>query len=128
MECQDQLAKMIKKIRHVRNLSEVLCDAKAVLEKGPLAIKPQSAYTLYCKHLIQQKADMKGKNFFHEASNNFKKLSDAERAIFERESTKQKELYLLEKKKATEAKMDELTPTPFVLFCKHHMALGTSSK
>lgn len=128
VECQDQLNKLIKKIRHVRNLNEVLCDAKVNLEKGPLSVKPQSAYTLYCKYLIQQKADMKGKNFFQEASANFKKLSDAERSVFERESTKQKELYVLEKKKVTDAKMDELTPTPFVLFCKHHMALGTSSK
>lgn len=128
MECQDQLAKMIKKIRHVRNLNEVLSDVKINLEKGPTSVKPQSAYTLYCKHIIQQKADMKGKNFFHEASLSFKKLSDDERAVFERESTKQKESYLLEKKKVSEAKMDELTPTPFVLFCKHHMALGSSSK
>lgn len=127
-ECQDELAKLIKKIRHIRNLNEVLSDVKVNLEKGPLAIKPQSAYTLYCKHLFQQKADMKGKNFFHEAANSFKKLSDDERAVFERESTKQKQLYILEKKKLTEAKMDELTPTPFVLFSKHHMALGVSSK
>lgn len=128
-ECKEHLDKMIKKIRHQRNLNEVLCDVIVNLEKKPsLTVKPQSAYTLYCKHLILQKPDMKGKNFFQEASNNFKKLSDAEKAVFERESTKQRELYLLEKKKLTEAKMDELTPTPFVLFCKYHMALGSSSK
>lgn len=126
-ECQDQLEKMIKKIRHVRNLDEVLCEVKVNLE-NPLYVRPQSAYNLYCKFLITQKPDMKGKNFFQEASANFKKLSPDERAVFESESTKQKDLYVLEKKKVNCAKMDEKTPTPFVLFCKHHMALGVSSK
>lgn len=127
-ESKLQLAIMVKKIRHIRTLPEVLDDVKAVIEKGPCGIKPQSAFSLFCKFIKTQNPNLKGKNFFKEASIMFKALSAGDRAVYEREADNQKKTYEVNKKLDAEKKIDQRIPTPFLMYCKQQMAEGQTSK
>ncbi|KAG4072804.1 hypothetical protein HA402_009627 [Bradysia odoriphaga] len=114
-ECKRRLQFLIKKIRHVRTLGEILSDVD--LERVDVK-KPKSAYALFCEEMKNGDLDLNGNNFFKEASERFKKLSPARKDFYEKESRRQSLIYKQQCPKGTRRKRTDLTP--FMLFVKHN--------
>lgn len=100
-ECKRRLQFLIKKIRHVRTLGEILSDVD--LERVDVK-KPKSAYALFCEEMKNGDLDLNGNNFFKEASERFKKLSPSKRDFYEKESRKQSLIYKQQCPKGTRRK------------------------
>lgn len=114
-ECKHRLQFLIKKIRHVRTLGEILSDVD--LERVDVK-KPKSAYALFCEEMKNGDLDLNGNNFFKEASERFKKLSPARKDFYEKESRRQSLIYKQQCPKGTRRKRTDLTP--FMLYFKHN--------
>lgn len=119
-ECKRRLQFLIKKIRHVRTLGEILSDVD--LERVDVK-KPKSAYALFCEEMKNGDLDLNGNNFFKEASERFKKLSPARKDFYEKESRRQSLIYKQQCPKGTRRKRTDLTP--FMLYFKHNEKSGT---
>lgn len=58
----------------------------------------------------------------------FRALSAEDRAVFDREAQRQKDEYETGKKQTAEKKIDEMTPTPYIMYYKQQVKLGHTSK
>lgn len=117
-----QLMQLLKKIRHVRSLTELFGDVHAVLDK-PTLPRSKNAYILFCAEFRARRPDLKLS--VTELAQRFRELSAEERSVYDdAANAANSENKPERKRKELLRELDAQLGTPFNLFCRAELAQG----
>lgn len=124
-DCKEQLMLLLKKLRHVRSLSELCGDVHRYIDNPPQSAAQNSAYHFFCADYRKANPGQ-GKGTFSEWGAAFRALTPEQRQKYDEMAAAARKG---DEPKRLQRELEAATATPFILFCRAELErTGTLNK
>lgn len=119
-DCKEQLMELLKKVRHVRTVRELLGDVRVDLQ-NPKAPRNTSSYLLFCRD-YRRSNPSQGRESMTKWAEAFRQLSAEQREHYEMLAAELRNSDSTDRKQAKlQAELQSAPDTPFTLYCREQV-------